>query len=62
MATPVAAQERITPEAFLSRVVGKTVSFYSRDSGALVGVEQFLSPTLSVWRGQENKCVYGEIT
>ncbi|MEL7100186.1 MAG: hypothetical protein AAGM84_15280 [Pseudomonadota bacterium] len=62
LALPVSAQERISPDAFLSRVVGKTVSFYARESGQLVGVEQFLSKTLSVWRGQENKCVYGEIT
>ena len=62
LALPAAAQERLTPEEFLSRVTGKTVSFYARVSGQLVGVEQFLSPSLSVWRGQENKCVYGEIT
>lgn len=56
------AQQRITPEEFLARVNGKTVTFYSQATGRLVGVEQFLSPRLSVWRGQENKCVYGEIT
>ena len=59
---PAAAQDRITAEDFLARVNGKTVSFYSQATGQLVGVEQFLSPRLSVWRGQENKCVYGEIT
>ncbi|MEO0390878.1 MAG: hypothetical protein AAF218_08045 [Pseudomonadota bacterium] len=61
-AAPASAQTRITPEDFLDRVLGKTVAFYARESGNLVGVEQFLSRELSVWRGQENKCVYGEIT
>ena len=56
------AQDRISAEEFLARVNGKTVSFYSQTTGRLVGVEQFLSPRLSVWRGQQNRCVYGEIT
>ncbi|WP_299548319.1 hypothetical protein [uncultured Tateyamaria sp.] len=59
---PGTAQQRIAPEEFLARVTGKTVSFYDRSRGNLVGVEQFLSPRLSVWRGRENRCVYGEIT
>ena len=62
LAPQAGAQERITPETFLARVIGKTVSFHDRTRGHLIGVEQFLSPTLSVWRGRENICVYGEIT
>lgn len=61
-AQPGGAQQRIAPEEFLARVTGKTVSFYDRTRGNLVGVEQFLSPRLSVWRGRANRCVYGEIT
>ncbi|WP_229801379.1 hypothetical protein [Tateyamaria omphalii] len=61
-ALPGMAQQRIAPEEFMARVTGETVSFFDRKFGNLVGVEQFLSPRLSVWRGSENKCVYGEIT
>ncbi|WP_170400387.1 hypothetical protein [Ruegeria arenilitoris] len=56
------AQTRITPEAFLAAVQGKTVTFYDYPSGFLVGTEEFLSPTLSVWRMEGRGCVYGQIT
>ncbi|WP_037308006.1 hypothetical protein [Ruegeria halocynthiae] len=56
------AQTRITPEAFLAAVQGKTVSFHEVPSGYPVGVEEFLSPTLSVWRAEGRGCVYGRIT
>ncbi len=56
------AQTRITPEAFLSAVEGKTVSFHSYPDGQLVGTEEFLSKTLSVWRQAGEGCVYGQIT
>lgn len=64
LATPFAAlaQTRITPEAFLSAVQGKTVDFYEIRSGDLVGTEQFLSPSLSVWKERGDTCVYGQIT
>ncbi|WP_271950279.1 hypothetical protein [Ruegeria faecimaris] len=64
MAVPSAieAQTRITPEAFLGAVQGKTVKFHVYDSGMLVGTEEFLSPTLSVWRMEGKGCVYGKIT
>ncbi|MCG7519180.1 hypothetical protein [Ruegeria sp. Ofav3-42] len=56
------AQTRITPEAFLSAVQGKTVMFHDYPTGELVGTEEFLSPTLSVWRMVGRGCVYGQIT
>lgn len=61
---PIAAQAqtRITPEAFLAAVHGKTVKFHDYPSGFLVGTEEFLSPTLSVWRMEGRGCVYGQIT
>jgi len=62
MASGTAAQTRITPEAFLSAVLGKTVDFHDFRSGEIVGTEEFLSPTVSVWRRQGSGCVYGQIT
>ncbi len=56
------AQTLITPEAFLSAIVGKTITFHEIRSGMLVGTEEFLSPTLSVWRMEGRGCVYGQIT
>ena len=56
------AQTRITPETFLGAVQGKTVMFHDYPSGELVGTEEFLSPTLSVWRMVGRGCVYGQIT
>lgn len=56
------AQTRISPEAFLDRVMGKTVKFYDYSSDHLVGLEQFLSPTTSVWQEWNEPCVYGEIS
>ncbi|KIC47030.1 MAG: hypothetical protein AB3N07_04515 [Ruegeria sp.] len=61
-ATAAPAQSRISPEAFLAAVEGKTVDFHEIRSGELVGTEQFLSPSLSVWRQQGKGCVYGQIT
>ena len=56
------AQTRITPEAFLEAVKGKTVTFHDFSTGELVGTEEFLSPVLSVWRMVGRGCVYGQIT
>lgn len=61
-ATAALGQTRITPEAFLSAVEGKTVSFHDYPSGELVGTEEFLSKKLSVWRRAGEGCVYGQIT
>lgn len=62
LAFPAAAQERITPDEFLDRAVGNTLSFYAVPSGALVGIEQFLRRDLSVWRPNGGDCTYGQIT
>ncbi|MEX0351534.1 MAG: hypothetical protein AB3N15_19090 [Paracoccaceae bacterium] len=62
MVGPALAQTRITPEAFLDAATGKTLSFYEIESGELVGVEQFLNRSLSVWREPGQPCVYGKIT
>ncbi|MDP5217817.1 hypothetical protein Q5Y75_11350 [Ruegeria sp. 2205SS24-7] len=56
------AQTLITPDAFLDEATGKTLSFYEIESGELVGVEQFLNRSLSVWREPGQPCVYGKIT
>ncbi|KIC43506.1 hypothetical protein RA27_07975 [Ruegeria sp. ANG-R] len=56
------AQTLIAPEAFLDAVVGKTITFHEIRSGMLVGTEEFLSSTLSVWRMEGRGCVYGQIT
>lgn len=60
--TPAAAQFRITPDAFLDAAEGKTLSFYDMRTGELVGVEQYLSRSLSVWKQAGGRCVYGQIT
>lgn len=56
------AQTLITPEEFLDAVIGKTLKFYEIRSGGLVGTEQFLNRTTSVWREEGRGCVYGRIT
>ncbi|WP_425078602.1 hypothetical protein [Ruegeria denitrificans] len=56
------AQTMITPEAFLDAAVGKTLTFYEIRSGGLVGTEQFLNRSVSVWREEGQGCVYGQIT
>ncbi|NVO54586.1 hypothetical protein HW561_02135 [Rhodobacteraceae bacterium B1Z28] len=58
----VSAQTVITPQAFLDAVVGKTLEFHEIRSGELVGTEQFLNRTVSVWREEGRGCVYGQIT
>ena len=58
----VSAQTVITPQAFLDAVVGKTLQFHEIRSGELVGTEQFLNRTVSVWREEGRGCVYGQIT
>lgn len=62
LATPGAAQDQITPDEFLDRAVGNTLSFYAVPSGRLVGIEEFLRRDLSVWRPRGGDCTYGRIT
>jgi hypothetical protein len=61
LAAPAAAQEQMTPEAFLDLALGRTLSFSSISSGNLVGVEQFLRRDLSVWADESGRCTYGRI-
>lgn len=58
---PLAAQEQITPDAFLDLALGRTLSFSSVRTGTLVGVEQFLRRDLSVWADETGRCTYGRI-
>ena len=57
----VAAQQQITPEAFLARANGQTLTFTDYHSSQIVGVEQFLSTKLSVWAETDGRCSYGNI-
>jgi len=60
-ATAPAAQEQITPDAFLDLALGRTLSFTTLNSGLLVGEEQFLRRDLSVWADETGRCTYGRI-
>ena len=62
LATPVAAQTPITPEALLDRLVGGSATFTDRASGTHVGVEYFPSRERSFWLGRGGRCTYGEMT
>lgn len=56
-----AAQDQISPDAFLDQAVGKTLTFEGFRSGRQVGVEQFLRRDLSVWTDVSGRCTYGTI-
>lgn len=60
-ATGAYAQEKITPQEFLGRADGNTLTFTHQKSGNIVGVEQFLSRKLSVWAQSDGRCSYGHI-
>ncbi|MEX0366085.1 MAG: hypothetical protein AB3N22_08465 [Ruegeria sp.] len=62
LATSATAQTLISPEDFLDAAEGKTLSFYEVRSGELVGVEQFLDRSRSVWKQVGEHCVYGRIS
>ncbi|CAN0599617.1 unnamed protein product, partial [Ectocarpus sp. 12 AP-2014] len=49
-------------EDFLRFAEGKTLTFTVMGSGALAGIEEFISRRLSVWRNSDGRCVYGVIT
>lgn len=55
------AQQQITPQDFIDRVTGQTLTFTHNESGRIVGVEQFLRPNLSVWADVGGRCAYGDI-
>lgn len=55
------AQSRLDPQTFLEQANGHTLTFTGRQSGSVVGVEQFLSTTRSVWADESGRCTYGVI-
>ena len=58
---PATAQEQITPDAFLDQADQRTLTFENFPGGSLVGVEQFLSRTRTVWSRDDGTCTYGKI-
>ncbi|WP_298292370.1 hypothetical protein [uncultured Litoreibacter sp.] len=60
--TSAAAQDKITPQEFLDRANGNTLTFFHQRSGSVAGVEQFLSPKQSVWAQSDGRCSYGDIS
>ena len=62
-AAPIArAQESLTPDAFLDRAQGRTLTFVDGPSGALVGIEQFFGRDRSVYARADGSCAYGRVT
>ena len=61
VASPLAAQEQITPDGFLDLAKGRTLTFSNIRSGGVVGIEQFLRRNLSVWADATGRCTYGRI-
>ncbi len=55
------AQEQISPDDFLDRAMGRTLTFTDNRTGRVVGVEQFLRRDLSVWATSTGQCSYGRI-
>ena len=62
LVAPAAAQESMTPETFLDRAAGRTLTFVSTPEGQLVGTEQFLSRSSSVYARADGTCAYGQVT
>ncbi len=62
LAYPASAMELITPERFLDKAAGRTLTFRMEPSGQLVGVEQFISRVLTVWTRSDGTCTYGVVT
>jgi hypothetical protein len=61
-AAPIFAQTLITPDEFLDAADGRTLTFHIFPNGQLVGAEEFLTRSLSVWRDHAGTCVYGDIS
>ncbi|MCG6903126.1 MAG: hypothetical protein LJE68_10630 [Rhodobacter sp.] len=59
---PAAAQTRLTPDEFLDRAIGRTLTFSVFPTGEWVGTEQFLTRDRSVWAKHDGRCTYGDIT
>ena len=62
LAAPAAAQQSLTPDEFLDRVEGRTIEFVDDATGDLVGTEEFLSRTRTVWAEADGTCVIGQVT
>ncbi|MGR3540182.1 MAG: hypothetical protein ACU0BS_01960 [Hasllibacter sp.] len=62
LAAPAAAQQSLTPEQFLDRVEGRTIEFTDDLTGDLIGTEEFLSRTRTVWAEADGTCVLGQVT
>lgn len=57
------AQERpVSPESFLDRVAGLTVTFRMAQTGSLVGEERFLDKMRSIWTRRDGTCALGDIS
>ena len=61
-ATPLAAQDRLTPDQFLDLVEKRTASFSTFPGRQPVGTEQFLSRSRTVWARANGTCAYGLVT
>jgi hypothetical protein len=61
LAAPAAAQEVISPEAFLDAVAGRTAHFVLAETGAPVGVERFLDRERTVWTRADGRCALGVV-
>lgn len=55
------AQEQLTPDQFIDRAVNRTFTFEFFPNGGVVGVEQFLSRSRTVWATRDGICTYGKI-
>lgn len=55
------AQEQLTPDEFLDRATGRTLTFEYFPNGGVVGIEQFLSRSRTVWATPTGTCTYGRI-
>ena len=62
LAAPAAAQESVSPEAFLALAQGKTLTFVDVDTGLVVGIEHFLSARRTVWTRPDGTCAYGTVS
>ncbi|MBO9450170.1 hypothetical protein J7426_07900 [Tropicibacter sp. R16_0] len=60
-ASPLSAQTLMPAEAFIDFALGKTLRFVHLSSGRLVGDEQFVSRTQTIWKTPENGCVIGQL-
>ena len=61
-AAPVsAAEQAMTPDAFLDAVAGLTVRFELVPGDALVGVERFVDRYRSVWTRPDGRCALGDV-